>query len=153
MSSDQRHLLAGIFLFLVFHFCRCCCLPQQRHWFIRGRGPWAAISSFPSALWLPDNIQLSLMCHRGPTVRLSAPLFYCGGSVRRKKRGSRLPAQLRAVTRTPHTKRHPLRRLPEWEATLLIPQFVTGEQVQRAKWKDNKREPHFFPPFSLTWCK
>lgn len=41
-------------------------------WFIRGRGPWAAISPFPSALWLPDNIQLSLMCRHGLTARLSA---------------------------------------------------------------------------------
>lgn len=47
-------------------------------WFIRRRGPWAAISPFPSALWLPDNIQLSLMCHQGLMVRLSALLFYCG---------------------------------------------------------------------------
>ncbi len=54
-------------------------------WFIRGRGPWAAISPFPSVLWLPDNIQLSLMCHQGPMVRLSALLFHCsahwGGNI------------------------------------------------------------------------
>lgn len=54
-------------------------------WFIRGRVLWAAISPFPSVLWLPDNIQLSLMCHQRPMVCLSA-LLQC--SLKRKHRNT-----------------------------------------------------------------
>lgn len=65
--------------FLVLY---CCLLMYStpecgQSWFIRGSGLRAAISPFRSALWLPDNIQLSLMCHQGPMVRLSALLLRC----------------------------------------------------------------------------
>lgn len=50
---------------------------ELRSWFISGRGPWAEISPFSSKRWLADNIQLSLMCHRGPMLLVSTLLVYC----------------------------------------------------------------------------
>lgn len=117
-------------------------------WFIRGRGPWAAISPFPSALWLPDNIQLSLMCHQGPMVRLSALLLYCSAHWDENiYTHAYLLTQSHMVTRLlPHTPNHQMKSIIvfpsfEWDLNIIyilfyiIYSITTGLVSVRSGWK------------------
>lgn len=103
----------------------------QWDWFIRGRGPWAAISPFPSALWLPDNIQLSLMCHQG-AQRCACQLhcFTAAAHSHESGRGTRLPARSHTAIRTAPCG---LQKNASLRGDDLDPVFVTKESG--VEWK------------------